>query len=400
MCPRARGQPPKWRFEKTRDAVGISLFCTVVLLCSPFILCWLAVGGFKPCGNMGQSRRPYRDAVYCSTCNNSAMSESRVIKHSKSSHQPVTCTPSTRAHEGKSFIDLPLEIRDLIYALALQRKDSIHLGLVGLHRNAPHHWHPDIAIAGKCAVGERIPPLGLNTAMLSVSKQVHFEGARVLYGRNIFSLSLRPRSSFTEPRDGWWLRRTLRRLRLHDILPISPRYLPFIREFAFRPESVLRYPRKGTDVFVSTMLELLKAVPGSYLGFVRQNASILGAPTQCGSCDWIRSRRGANEDHIPLSSPGIFVVPSNQAEFFAGWSSRQVPSWATGPSETPQILHAPLETLVPLLRPFAKRFQWHHIGVQLSEEVNAAQLSTEAAAILNSGASWIRALGIRAEDLA
>lgn len=348
-------------------------------------------------------RRPkiYPRSVICKRCDDEVLSEARKIKHGKLSSRSMVWTPSTRNKDGLSFLDLPREIRDQIYTLALGAGGNVHLGVVALERTAPHHWHPDLAIARTCAYDSNaVDANDRNVAVLAASKQLHFEGAQMLYSRNTFSVAIRWSAVLKNLKQGWLLRRKLRCLRLREVLPIAPRYQPFLYDVAFIPERT--YGGNELNRFVMATLELMKDTPGSYIAFTRHHSSDVGVPTYCDRCEEIRSFTLTPPHYGHRLYPHAIVLPSD-IKFFAGWSLARQPGWTADLAQPLPQLQIPREKLVAIIPSIAHRLQQRSVDFSnglYRDHIRAAAVDEEATATLMAGDDWICNLGIRGEHMA
>lgn len=170
------------------------------MACFPFSLINLRLCGTRSLRNLKWCPR-FPQCTACST---------RLVLLDEQQWPRLTLnrTPAKKRNRGKiSFLDLPLELRQQIYAHVLTTDDEISLGVVALEQRIPHHWHPESTIH-KCnehlcsANGDQVSgaqPLPFRQVILShrftlnllaTCKQLHDEGARVMYGQNSFAISL------------------------------------------------------------------------------------------------------------------------------------------------------------------------------------------------------------------
>jgi len=309
--------------QTAKNVSILALKCLGAIVCFPCLFVW-CLCCFNPCGT-----KPRRHGIRCSKCELEMPSRARTMKHPRASRKPLSWEASTKSQRTRrSFLDLPREIRDEIYSSVLLAEGNVHLGTTTLDRWTPHHWHPDIRILERCWIGCHIAPRTLTPAVLAVSKQLHAEAAEVLYGHNTFSLDL---ALSTKLKKSWARRLVVRRLTLRDVLPLSPRYLPLIREVAFQPASTAL----GTDVpgFVEVISVLLADVPNAYFGFIKKRLGEVGAATYCSACQLGQER---NVDAMDCYEPdgtlrdSYMVIPAKTLGFFAGWcpSAAARPAWA------------------------------------------------------------------------
>lgn len=87
-----------------------------------------------------------------------------------------------------SFLDLPKELRDLVYSFAFRVP-----GAIFIYCSNPYAWHP--VLKGKIVKYKNegpAEPLSVSgvtpTSLLRTCRQVHSESAEVLYSKNIFRL--------------------------------------------------------------------------------------------------------------------------------------------------------------------------------------------------------------------
>lgn len=123
-------------------------------------------------------------------------------------------TSCEQDHPTASFLGLPREIRDAIYAFALPTNETFHLGHLVLDFDQKlshvHQIHP-----------ARAPASWL--PLFSTSKQLHSEAANHLFSSNAFSMCFHP--------DGRHLDASvLDTFQFRDLVPLHPMYTRFVRE--------------------------------------------------------------------------------------------------------------------------------------------------------------------------
>ncbi|KAK3620085.1 hypothetical protein LTR56_023623 [Elasticomyces elasticus] len=96
----------------------------------------------------------------------------------------VLTTP-TAAHKAIGFLDLPPEIRNIVYSLALHHEDSLQLDkhpvrLVNYRHQSRRRHKRELRLKQIAYI---------NVSLLRVSRQVYNEAAPVLYGSNTFAFS-------------------------------------------------------------------------------------------------------------------------------------------------------------------------------------------------------------------
>lgn len=361
-----------------RELPSLALKYIALALCLPFILFFLYFCNPRYCGTM-----PRRQGIRCSQCDLEMPSKSRSINHQKASSKPLIWTASMKSQPTRpSFLDLPRELRDQIYGLAVQESNNIHLGSVVLDRWSPHHWHPDIRLVGSCWRSDPIPPRALITALLAVSKQLHVEASGVLYGQNTFSLTLALNHKL---RRAFWRKVVIRRLTLDDMMPIAPRYHHFIRELALQPAS----PCMPPDIhdFLDVTSSLLARIPGAYFGFAEHSGQV-GAATYCKLCEAMTARDpnlrgwGAFE--------GVYMIKPRQGrDFFAGWTTAARPTWAAELAEPARAIETSTCTLAEL-EPVTNALAYWNPSIRqkmFKEAVEAGQMDQDTCAATSSG-SW------------
>lgn len=318
------------------------LACLGVVACLP-CACFWCFFCFNPCGT-----KPRQHGLRCSRCHLEMPSRARSIKHQRAPRKSLAYADSIKLQSSRcGFLDLPRELRDEIYGLVLLAEGNVHLGTTILGRWTPHHWHPDIRLEGRCWFGCRIPPRALTPAVLRVSKQLHAEAAEVLYGHNTFSIDLALSRKLKRAR----LRHiVVRRLNLRDVLPLSPRYLPLLREMAFQPARTAL----GTDVpgFLEVISVLLADVPAAYMGFVRQRLGDVGAATYCSACELFREHNIHANDCFTADGTlreAYMVISGKRPGFFAGWCDTGKPKWAADVDEPVPQVSFPARTPVHLI---------------------------------------------------
>lgn len=365
-----------------RELPSLVLKYIAIALCSPFILMFFCICKPTLCGT-----KPRRRGIRCSQCDLRMPSKPRSINHDKASSKPVTWTASMQNHPTRpSFLDLPRELRDQIYILALREASNIHLGSVVLDRWTPHHWHPDTRLLESCPRGCPLPPRSLTPALLTVSKQLHAECSSVLYGQNKFSLTIGLNHKL---RRAFWRSLVTRRLRMHDMLPIAPRYQHLIRELAFLPAS----PCMPPDVrdFLNITRSLLAKVPGAYFGFAEHSGQV-GAVTYCKICEFVEAGNPNAADcknDLGEFIPGYLVEPRQERLFFAGWTPAAKPAWAAELSEPVRAIERPNRKLAEL-KPVTDALAYWNPSIRqkmLKEAVQAGQLGQGTCAATASG-SW------------
>jgi hypothetical protein len=196
--------------------------------------------------------------------------------------QALSLDNTSRQSYGRSrLLDLPLELRERIYEIVLTTPNEIYLGVVGLEQHRPHHWHMAVSLhkccpgpscgehrhgLGRtpiCAHKRASPPYHFCLDLMLVCKQLHAEGAHILYNRNTFSIDL----DVPKTRDSAKLY-DISLIRLGDILPLNQAYHTSLRNVSFRllNESMIAYP---VQFFNSIMMYLLQDTPGSNVAFRR-----------------------------------------------------------------------------------------------------------------------------------
>lgn len=250
-----------------------------------------------------------------------AFSGRLVLLNTRRSTVPILDkTPATKQDRGeKSFLDLPSEIRNKIYAYALTTCEDIPFGVVALEPRGSHHWHPAHTLhrcreqlCNSYGYGLRLTPLcpssrphdthrKFSLNILLACRQLHKEGASVLYGQNTFSLELDV-SRAAEPYN-------LHTLKLDEILPFNSSYHHLLRSVSLR---LLNEWMKASEVrvFSRAMMDLLQDVPGAYLAYRRR----------------------------PNALPDVY-----DHETFAGWSPTASPSWIAD-ARTTLATSRPLKT--------------------------------------------------------
>lgn len=104
-------------------------------------------------------------------------SSKRCVKHLCCEERPLT-KKTRKSCSRKGFLDLPRELRDMIYELSLVSTERIDVCRLGQFASPPSNTK-----------------LGISTALLRVSRQIHSEGVKVMYGLNTFEASI-----FLDPR--------------------------------------------------------------------------------------------------------------------------------------------------------------------------------------------------------
>jgi len=166
----------------------------------------------------------------------------------------------------------------------------------------------------------------------------------------------------------WWSQLTLRRVRLEDVLPVAPRYIPLLKEVTFLPEDPGH--RHDVDIYVNVILRLLADVPGAYLGFRHINPNTIGAPTHCGVCEPDVAYPEIEDDGDKRFVMSRYTKPSHRAEFFAGWSSTACPAWASRQGEPVASLNIHTKSLITLILQLQMRMierwwpRWSQNGIQ------------------------------------
>ena len=241
---------------------------------------------------------------------------------------PALNTTGQRSQSKSLLFDLPLDLRGGILSCVLTTDDELFLDIVALEAQPPNHWHPKLR--GKecyrsrclcwldvpshvlfCAHGYPLGDPGLSVAVLRVCRQLHSEGARILYSRNTFAIDL------CVPHTPRYAERyEISTVRFENILPIHPTYHSLLRAVGYRllvhEGSNKAY---ATPFFSSAMMFVLQDMPGAYMAF----------------------RQRYNPDR---RDPECEVVHS---EILAGWSAvAHAPAWCSG-------RHSPLALMA---RPF------------------------------------------------
>lgn len=99
-------------------------------------------------------------------------SSKRCVEHLCCEERPLT-KKTRKSCLRKSFLDLPRELRDMIYELSLVSTERIDVCRLGQFASPPSNTK-----------------LGISTALLRVSRQIHSEGLKVMYGLNTFEASI------------------------------------------------------------------------------------------------------------------------------------------------------------------------------------------------------------------
>ncbi|KAF2658900.1 hypothetical protein K491DRAFT_713149 [Lophiostoma macrostomum CBS 122681] len=108
--------------------------------------------------------------------------------HAPTSGQLVWTQSHKQSSGGRSFLDLPRELRDLVYLFALRMS-----GAIFIYSLDPYSTRPVMRakiVRHKDAGPLEPTPLGqdMATTLMRTCRQVHVESASVLYGKNIFRL--------------------------------------------------------------------------------------------------------------------------------------------------------------------------------------------------------------------
>lgn len=204
----------------------------------------------------------------------------RLLEHSTGPRQiPVWIASSKRTNEC-GFLDLPRELRDRIYNFALPTRGTVFFGNVALRAGGPHVWHTDVRFSSGTLQPLPLSVWNFTLALLATSKQLHAETAQILYGGNVFALTVSPSASLTGI---WGAPGLLDQLTLPGILPVAPVHLSLLHEVYFQPAC----PERGfvVKVFTQAVTTLLADVPGAYYSIVINPPVSLGVPLWCRKCE-------------------------------------------------------------------------------------------------------------------
>jgi hypothetical protein len=219
---------------------------------------------------------------------------------------PILTFESARRqkHQCSRLLSLPLDVLELIFAYLLIAPAEIYLGIVALGVRLPHHWHPAHTLRSErypkysesscgetpvCRHRRAEVPLRLCRNLLLVNRQLHVEAARILYGHNAFAIDLcvPGRQVHTQHYE-------VSKLALDHILPLNPVYHKLLRRVSFRHYNYTMN-KHPVRVFHSTMMHLLRDMPGAFTAFRRNYANA--------ECSWFAF------------------------ETFAGWAPTGTPTW-------------------------------------------------------------------------
>jgi hypothetical protein len=103
----------------------------------------------------------------------------------------TTWTQSHKAHPTHlSFLDLPRELRDLIYSHALHVSGALFIYTPNLHRSFPLFKAKIVRYKALGAVEPQSVYKRISTGLLRTCRQLHAESSPVLYGDNVFRIWL------------------------------------------------------------------------------------------------------------------------------------------------------------------------------------------------------------------
>lgn len=209
-----------------------------------------------------------------------------------------------------SILDLPRELRDRIFSYALSIEGTTRLGVVTLAATHPHHWHPERTLKRFLTNTSELdgPKFALCASLVASCRQLHHEGARVLYGHNSFETHVHY--------DAQW-KASFERLTpfpdegsAYDMLPFAPRYRRLVQGAVFRP--YLIGSKDGFNV-LRTFQNACRGIQGSFAGY--------------------RLRPDGSPDCHDI---GLFAYDDRRGgycrDIYAGWEMRGIPSVIAPPA--------------------------------------------------------------------